>query len=230
MGDYESDDDFNIQLSGHALAALQEFMQEQKQATERFQSFEQEADSKFQETQAPVLDMSVFTEDWKYHESTAEFFAKQAIKNATGPAVMISSPSAFVKLKAIEEEPVDAYLFEFDQRFGVYGDQFVHFDYHEPTKFAQQDKLCGKTKFILLDPPYLEPGCFTKMAEAVKLLAAPDCKILVSTGYMVRDLVRDLLDARITTYEPRHQNGLANEFRSYTNYEDDELRWNLQEN
>ncbi|KAJ1927771.1 Protein-lysine N-methyltransferase efm5 [Tieghemiomyces parasiticus] len=246
-----SDDEGSIQLSGSALAALQEFMLEQHESAERFQSLYSQADADFIERPKDVS-MEVFTEDWKrrlicspplvcllwrklstlqlsqfwYTAETAEFMARQAIRYATdGPVALISAPSTYVKLKAIEDTPTDAYLFEYDTRFNIYGDRFVKYDYKTPLEFANRESLKGKMKYIAIDPPYLEEDCLTKTALTVRYLAAPDCKILVCTGHIMQELVGKLLGARITTFEPRHENGLANEFDSYSNFEDDHIQW-----
>ncbi|KAJ1930431.1 Protein-lysine N-methyltransferase efm5 [Tieghemiomyces parasiticus] len=220
-----SDDEGSIQLSGSALAALQEFMLEQNESAERFRSLYSQADADFIERPKDVS-MEVFTEDWKYTAETAEFMARQAIRYATdGPVALISAPSAYVKLKAIEDTPTDAYLFEYDTRFNIYGDRFVKYDYKTPLEFANRESLKGKMKYIAIDPPYLEEDCLTKTALTVRYLAAPDCKIFVCTGHVMQELVGKLLGARITTFEPRHENGLANEFDSYSNFEDDHIQW-----
>ncbi|KAJ1970725.1 Protein-lysine N-methyltransferase efm5, partial [Dimargaris verticillata] len=138
---------------------------------------------------------------------------------------MMCAPSAFVMLKRLDQGADNAFLLDYDTRFGVYGNAFVHYDYRDPLVLSQLTPLKGQFKFIVLDPPYLEEKCFTRVAETVQYLAAPDCKVLACTGYMVRGLVRRLLHSNITTFEPRHRNGLANQFCTYTNYEDDDLKW-----
>ncbi|KAJ1649137.1 EEF1A lysine methyltransferase 1 [Dispira simplex] len=228
MDDYD-----DLQLSGYTLAALQEFMQEQQLAQGKVAtpSTLATADSKDSEVDN---NMSKFPEDWKlsqfwYHDTTAEFYAQFALQCAAiqGPIAFISSPTAFIKLKELEKESTEAFLLEYDPRFATYGDQFVMYDFHQPLELGSVKAYEGQMKCIFVDPPYLEEGCLTNVALTVRFLAAPDCKILLSTGFVVRELAEKLLGVKPTTYEPRHQNGLANEFRLYTNFENDELRWDI---
>ncbi|KAJ1959012.1 Protein-lysine N-methyltransferase efm5 [Dispira parvispora] len=229
MDDYD-----DLQLSGHALAALQEFIQEQqltqgKVATPSALPTVDSVDSGVDTTPK-------FSEDWKlsqfwYHDTTAEFYAQLALRYAVtesqGPVAFVSSPTAFIKLKELEDGPTEAFLLEYDSRFATYGEQFVKYDFHKPLELGSFKAYKGRMKCIFVDPPYLEEDCLTKTALTVRYLAAPDCKILISTGFVVRELVQKLFEVKPTTYEPRHQNGLANEFRLYTNFESKELRWDI---
>ena len=45
-------------------------------------------------------------------------------------------------------------------------------------------------------------------------------RIIVCTGERMHDLITKLYpNVHVTTFEPRHTNGLSNEFRCYANYE-----------
>ncbi|KAJ1648800.1 EEF1A lysine methyltransferase 1 [Dispira simplex] len=78
------------------------------------------------------------------------------------------------------------------------------YDFHQPLELGSVKAYEGQMKCIFVDPPYLEEGCLIKVALTVRFLAAPDCKILLSKGFVVRELAEKLLGVKLTTYEPRH--------------------------
>ena len=60
-------------------------------------------------------------------------------------------------------------LFEFDQRFAVYGEDFELYDYKSPLPVARE--LREKFDVVVMDPPFLSEECITKTAVTVKFLA-----------------------------------------------------------
>lgn len=50
-------------------------------------------------------------------------------------------------------ENSNVYLFEFDERFQMYGENFVFYDFNHPTEIPQI--LHDKFTYIIIDPPYL---------------------------------------------------------------------------
>ncbi|KAJ1648799.1 hypothetical protein IWQ61_009908 [Dispira simplex] len=104
MDDYD-----DLQLSGHTLATLQKFMQEQQpgQGKVATPSTLSTADSK---DSGVDNNMSKFPEDWRlsqfwYHDTTAEFYAQFALQCVAiqGPIAFMSSPMAFIKLIELEK-------------------------------------------------------------------------------------------------------------------------------
>lgn len=114
-------------------------------------------------------------------------------------------------------------------------------------------ELKNSFDFILVDPPFLSEDCCTKTMITVRWLGKKEnCKILICTGKLsiylsfiiiysqkkkrnnnnyfflgavLRDLIYRLVKAKMTTYFPRHKSGLANEFRCYSNYESQKIKW-----
>ncbi|KAG9284079.1 hypothetical protein G9A89_022853 [Geosiphon pyriformis] len=198
-------------------------------------------------------DMNLFKEDWQlsqfwYDDTTSQTIATEILKNFVAYAgdqdklkhqsnndyriACISTPTIFVKLKGLIQSSTyngcipQPYLFEFDKRFDIYGKNFIHYDYKKPIKFHDADRLKGAFDYIVIDPPFLSEECFTKTMITTRWLANQGCKILVCTGKVMADLVKRLIDARMTNFIPQHKGGLANEFRCFTNYKSDQLEFN----
>ena len=221
--------DDELSLSAHALAALAEFRQEEKQQAERFAKLSQAAQDEFDKGQAILIDD--FPEDWQlsqfwYSDDTADTLARALLDGATADTVICiaSAPSVYAavrKMAATEELPTkNIYLLEYDSRFSVMAgsERFFVYDYNKPTELPE--KLVGKCDRLLIDPPFLEPECQTKLAIAAKqLLRDINESLLVScTGERMKDVVMENYPGiKITTFLPEHKNGLLNEFRCYAN-------------
>ncbi|KAH6560424.1 hypothetical protein BASA61_008828 [Batrachochytrium salamandrivorans] len=226
--DSESDDD--LILSSSSMAALQEFIREKNEAEAKFIALKEVAQKEADAAAllAKEIDIFDFKEDWQlsqfwYANSTRDALAIESIKNTVdgGRIGCISSPSVFVTLKRMNPEHRDLVVFEFDRRFDVYGDGFVFYDYSEPLALDEKDglrPLKGTFDYLLIDPPFLSEECWRKMAQTVRWLAKPDCKIIVCTGKQMRSLIEEELQCYATDYMPEHQNGLQNEFRAFINY------------
>ncbi|PKK61018.1 hypothetical protein RhiirC2_761186 [Rhizophagus irregularis] len=178
--------------------------------------------------------MELFKEDWQlsqfwYDEETSNTLAQEALANTSPDSriACISTPTAFVKLKSVNPLPKQTIcLFEYDTRFNIYGNDFYEYDYKDPTKFQNSLELKNSFDFILVDPPFLSEDCCTKTMITVRWLGKKEnCKILICTGAVLRDLIYRLVKAKMTTYFPRHKSGLANEFRCYSNYESQKIKW-----
>jgi len=75
-------------------------------------------------------------------------------------------------------------LLEYDQRFHIYGADFIRYDYRHPLDLP--DSLThGTAKVVLVDPPFLSEECFSKSAETVRRLAAPGARIVACTGTLM---------------------------------------------
>ncbi|KAJ1857010.1 Protein-lysine N-methyltransferase efm5 [Coemansia sp. RSA 1822] len=216
-------------LSADTLALLQSFLSEKQEQEERFAQLQEAADTEFQNTKK--IDMSYFQEDWQlsqfwYDDATSDFIADRAFANTQDGdhIAFISSPTAYVTFRN-KYERSNAFVFEFDQRFDVFRDQFVHYDFNHPVEFARAQDMKHKFKFIVADPPFLNEDCLAQTMETVKFLAAEGAKVMIDTGAVMEDLALKLIGARITNFRPAHKGGLANEFRCYATFNDDKLTW-----
>ncbi|CAB4413760.1 unnamed protein product [Rhizophagus irregularis] len=244
----ENLDDDIPNLSEHALSALNEFLSEQEQHQIKFEQLRQKSLSSIQnylgtnsqnkgneeQNEENEVNMELFKEDWQlsqfwYDEETSNTLAQEALANTSPDSriACISTPTAFVKLKSVNPLPKQTIcLFEYDTRFNIYGNDFYEYDYKDPTKFQNSLKLKNSFDFILVDPPFLSEDCCTKTMITVRWLGKKEnCKILICTGAVMRDLIYRLVKAKMTTYFPRHKSGLANEFRCYSNYESQKIKW-----
>ncbi|KAF9972402.1 hypothetical protein BGZ73_004465 [Actinomortierella ambigua] len=184
------------------------------------------------------ITMDLFTEDWQlsqfwYDDDTSVALAQEILDNTNKDSIIacISAPTAYVKLMSLKpHNKANTYLFEYDTRFGVYGKQFIHYDYSEPTQFRLSDKLKGKVDFIVVDPPFLSEECCDKTLSTVRDLLNPNGgKVLMCTGLVMRSRVLDNVGAKMTIFHPKHKGGLSNEFRSYTNYESKRMPWSTED-
>ncbi|KAJ2785168.1 Protein-lysine N-methyltransferase efm5 [Coemansia interrupta] len=218
-------------LSADALAALQSFLSEKQELDDRFAQLQENADEVFRNNQK--ITMEYFQEDWQlsqfwYDEATADFLATRALKN-TKPGdkiAFISSPTAYVAFRNLAPERADdAYVFEFDKRFDLFKEQFVFYDFNKPLGFARAEEMKGMFRFIVADPPFLNEDCLSQTMETVKHVGAENMKLMIDTGAIMEELAKKLVGAKITTFHPAHRGGLSNEFRCYSTFEDDELKW-----
>ncbi|KAJ2785045.1 Protein-lysine N-methyltransferase efm5 [Coemansia javaensis] len=217
-------------LSADTLAALQSFLDEKQEQDERFARLQANADEAFRGT--AKVNMAVFQEDWQlsqfwYDQPTADFLAERALAGtqAGDHIAFISSPTAYVAFHNMAPERENVFVFEFDKRFEVFKKQFEHYDYNRPLGFARAAEMKGRFKFIVADPPFLNRDCLSQTMETVRFLAAPGAKIMIDTGAVMEDLALELIGARITNFHPAHRGGLSNEFRCFSTFEDDKLKW-----
>ncbi|KAI1847706.1 hypothetical protein JX265_009135 [Neoarthrinium moseri] len=175
----------------------------------------------------------IYAED--YSDETARLLAGQLLKSATEDTTIavVSAPSVFVALKNLLNEAEAGspkpklILLEHDQRFSVFP-EFVFYDYNQPTKLP--DTLKGSVDCIIIDPPFLNPDCQTKMALTARWLSKPnteDMRAILVTGERMESLVLKLyknFGLRTTTFDVVHM-GLKNEFYCYANFVDDAWKW-----
>ncbi|XP_053166166.1 EEF1A lysine methyltransferase 1 isoform X3 [Hemicordylus capensis] len=207
----DSDDDMP-QLSSQALAALQEFYNEQQQRE----------DSK---TTAKINNYSLgsIEENWQlsqfwYDTDTALCLADEAIRAAGkgGRIACVSAPSIYQKLKEQASKDFSACILEYDQRFSVYGTEYVFYDYNNPLNLPA-NLTAHSFDIVLADPPYLSEECLRKTAETIKYLTKG--KILLCTGAIMEEHATRYLDVKMCKFIPKHTRNLANEFRCYVNYD-----------
>mmetsp|Transcript_17453 Transcript_17453/g.24219 ORF Transcript_17453/g.24219 Transcript_17453/m.24219 type:complete len:223 (-) Transcript_17453:86-754(-) len=212
----DSDDD--LQLSPEALAALQQFLAEKAQ-----QLHEEETLLK-----TGAQEPEKFEEDWNlsqfwYDEQTSQFVAEEALElcekktNNTSKIACVSTPSIFRALKKLVPDDRNYFLFEYDKRFQVYGEQFVFYDVNDPQNLPSN--FANAFDVILLDPPFLSEECFKKALQTLHYLAKPETNIIVLTGSVMGPLllssVKNLTES---SFKPKHQRGLQNEFSCFVNY------------
>jgi len=85
-------------------------------------------------------------------------------------------------------------VFEFDERFNVYGPEFVFYDYKYPLKFtylpekeSDKDKRTLKNKFdvVVMDPPFLSEECLVKASMTTRWILKENGKIIACTGKLI---------------------------------------------
>ncbi|KAM4700281.1 EEF1A lysine methyltransferase 1 [Discoglossus pictus] len=207
----ECDDDVP-RLSSHTLAALQEFY-----------SAQQQQDVLKSDPGYDKFSIGSVEENWQlsqfwYSDETATCLAKEAIEASgkDGRVACVSAPSLYQKLKVLAGEDLSVCLLEYDNRFSVYGEDFVFYDYNNPLNLPE--KLQPHSfDIVIADPPYLSEECLQKTAETIKYLTKG--KILLCTGAVMEDRAAKILGLKICKFIPKHTNSLANEFRCYANYE-----------
>ena len=69
-------------------------------------------------------------------------------------------------------------LFEFDERFSIYGSDFILYDYKSPLDIPRE--LSGSFDIVIADPPFLSEECLTKTAISAKFLSKD--RIILCTG------------------------------------------------
>ncbi|XP_076646072.1 EEF1A lysine methyltransferase 1 [Halictus rubicundus] len=208
-----SEDD-DLQLCPTTLAALNEFLKEKEERENQLKYI-----SKNQN-----LDIC-FDENWQlsqfwYDENTTDTLVKGIINstNSNGKIALISCPTIYSKLKRICGER-QVTLFEYDDRFKVFGSDFVPYNYKFPLALASNK--AGYYDLVLADPPFLSDECLTKTALTIKFLTKKN--IVLCTGAVMAELAERLLDVKICNFVPHHQNNLANEFYCYSNFGFDKM-------
>ncbi|XP_015376911.1 PREDICTED: protein-lysine N-methyltransferase n6amt2 [Diuraphis noxia] len=203
-----SDDDSDVlQLSAEAQRALKEFYEEQN---EKLLS---QCDDK------DATDVK-FDEDWQlsqfwYDEKTCERIVECAFKKvgSNGSIALISCPTLYKTLKK-KSPTMLIKLFEFDKRFSVYGSDYVFYDYNEPMKFDEE--LLNSFDLVVVDPPFLSEECLTKSLQTTKSLTKQH--VILCTGEIMEELATKLLNVHKCSFEPKHNNNLANQFACFTNF------------
>lgn len=87
------------------------------------------------------------------------------------------------ELKQLTEETarnIDIKIFEYDQRFKVYGDDFEFYDYKQPLEISEE--LVNRFDLIIADPPFLSEECHTKTGMTIGKLGKKDHRLIICTG------------------------------------------------
>ncbi|KAK7107848.1 EEF1A lysine methyltransferase 1-like isoform X1 [Littorina saxatilis] len=210
----DSDDDAT-QLSAQALAALQEFYQEQSNLEENMTGTLEGDVEKFNPK-----------EDWQLSQfwsddATAERLTREALAvvGENGRIACVSCPTTYKKIRELKGDGVQAFCLEYDERFKVFGEHFVFYDYNEPLRLPVEFK--NSFDLVLVDPPFLSEECLSKVAITVQYLTKD--KVLLCTGAVMAEAADRLLGVKLTKFVPTHTHQLQNEFRCYTNYDSFDL-------
>eukprot|EP01098_Paradermamoeba_levis_P008093 TRINITY_DN3365_c0_g1_i1.p1 TRINITY_DN3365_c0_g1~~TRINITY_DN3365_c0_g1_i1.p1 ORF type:complete len:222 (-),score=55.16 TRINITY_DN3365_c0_g1_i1:207-872(-) len=218
----DSDDD-DLVLSPHAMAALQDFYKEQKQVQQQ-EALPQESDIKFQEN----WKLSQF---W-YSDETSEKISKEVLSVCPeGKIACLCTPTLFRHLHTHYPEHRDRiYLFDIDPRFNVYGDHFVVYDFNEPLKLVSKENLESFFDFIAIDPPYLNPTCYSEVLKTVAFMGKKKTggELASSLLFLTGRIMREFLSTQFPQLEeckfsPQHTNNLGNDFGCFTTYHSVEL-------
>lgn len=238
-------EDEPLQLSAHALAALQLFRQEEEQRKKQFEQLYQQAAQEENDTNAeklpvPTASIDEFKEDWQllqfwYEDETAITLARALLQGADEDTVICIAlaPSVYAAIGKLQPEEVptkNVYLLEYDTRFSVLAPgRFFHYDYTRPDDVPLL--LRNKCHRLLIDPPFLEDQCQRKLAQAARNLLVKDSgeltesgdkkyKLISSTGERMRDLISETYpETQMTDFLPKHKNELGNEFRCWASFE-----------
>ena len=98
---------------------------------------------------------------------------------STSRIACLCAPTLYKKLLEVKPVGCEAKIFEYDQRFGVYGEDYIFYDYRTPLDLP---KCAAEHSFDLVfaDIPFLSEECLTKVTETIKFLAKE--KIILCTG------------------------------------------------
>ncbi|AMD21855.1 HFL001Wp [Eremothecium sinecaudum] len=242
----DTSSDLELQLSAHALAALQEFKQEEQERLEKFQNLYNVADNKFEEDRKQH-GMELFKEDWQlsqfwYTEETAKLLATALLEGADENTciAVVSAPSVYAAIQTFHEDKIptkNIYLLEYDKRFEMLAgkDNFFFYDYVNPLDF--DDRIKGKVDRLLIDPPFLNKHCQENSSITAKALLKPNDnsktdfgypkhRLISCTGERMAEVISAVYpDTKVTDFYPEHANGLSNEFRCYANFEWDKWKF-----
>lgn len=96
-----------------------------------------------------------------------------------GRIACVSAPSVYQKLKELDSKDISACILEYDQRFSVYGTDYIFYDYNNPLNLPK-NITAHSFDIVIADPPYLSEECIRKTSETIKYLTKG--KILLCTG------------------------------------------------
>ncbi|TRM62433.1 putative N6-adenine methyltransferase-domain-containing protein [Schizophyllum amplum] len=224
-------------LDSNTLALLDDFFSAKAEEEQRFSDLvcathdlDVDDDEHDRKPSAPARMMSVdeyriaFGEDWQLSQFwySARFARRlaRAIHSLVDPETIIAfmcCPTAYVGFQHEYLHP-GARLLEVDPRFDLLArSQFVRYDLYAPEKLPED--LRGTVGFAVVDPPFLNEDTNAKVIEALKLLLAPNAKLLILTGTSTEPILERLYNAPPlgplvrTALEVKHEGGrLSNDF------------------
>uniref|UniRef100_A0A182P8C5 Protein-lysine N-methyltransferase n=1 Tax=Anopheles epiroticus TaxID=199890 RepID=A0A182P8C5_9DIPT len=185
-----------------------------------------------------------------YNEETKQKLAlivkrlQEANKSETFNVALLSAPSAFKHVVNENKHgmlsdynicwevlyplnpnavSIAAMLFEFDERFASYGDNFQQYDYNKAFDAGYMDAYASRFDLIIVDPPFLSEECIEKIGAIVKKISKQDTKIVLCSGAVVQDWAKKYIGVSLCEFRPEHDRNLGNEFRSYANFDLDSI-------
>lgn len=135
---------------------------------------------------------------------------------------LLSCPSLYKTIKNVHPNG-EVRLFEYDKRFSAFKDDFVHYDYNDASKDDYLNEFRDYFDIIIADPPFLSEECIRNTSVIVCKLKKNDADIIMCSGQIVADWIKEYLDLNQCEFHPEHERNLANEFRSYANFDLDSL-------
>lgn len=136
---------------------------------------------------------------------------------------LLSCPSLYKSIRNIHSNGI-VRIFEYDQRFSVYADDYIHYDYklivNDPEYMTQYTEHFD---IIIADPPFLSEECIHAMSMLINRMRKPDSSIILCSGDVIADWAKTHMDLKQCEFRPQHERNLANEFGSFANFNLDEL-------
>ncbi|XP_017033060.1 protein-lysine N-methyltransferase CG9154 [Drosophila kikkawai] len=214
--------DDDVTLPADTLAILNEFLAERssREAEEKDRIVNKTGKEGF------------FEEDWQLSQFWYSTQTKHTVRDVVGKLLeergadspdnfriaLLSCPSLYKDIKDIHDQ---VNIFEFDQRFGAYGTDFVYYDFNcidnNPDYLKEHHK---QYDLIVADPPFLSQECITKMSQIIsKLQRNPrESKLIFCSGEVVEPWLITCLPVHKCNFRPEHERNLGNEFVSYANF------------
>lgn len=165
---------------------------------------------------------TIFQENWQlsqfwYSDETIKQLSNIAVSavGTNGKIALISCPSLYQSIKKKLGLSGEVALFEYDRRFSVFGIDYNFYDYKTPLPEVLENKS-RYYDLVIADPPFLAEECLTKFSITMKHLTKD--KMILCTGLVMEDLVKQLLELKVTDFEPKHQNNLGNTFGCFSNF------------
>jgi len=203
------------ELSSETFNALAEFYKEQEER-ERQQREGRERVEGGEDIE--------WKEDWQlsqfwYSEDTAVRLARSIVSvvGEEGSVACVSAPTLYRALKKLDLPKLKLKLFEYDNRFAVYGDEFQFYDYKSPL--AIERELREQFDMVFADPPFLSEECLTKTMVTVKFLIKEHGKTVLCTGAVMADLANRLAGLNKCKFTPEHKNSLSNPFQCFASFD-----------
>lgn len=131
---------------------------------------------------------------------------------------LLSCPSIFISCKAVHH---NIKIFEYDERFKMWGDDFVKYDFNNASDENYLNEFRQKFDLIIADPPFLSNDCIEKNSIIIKKISKPNGKVLICSGERVEKHIRNFLGLQKCLYKPEHTRNLGNEFITYSNFNSD---------
>jgi len=203
------------ELCSETFSALAEFYKEQE---------ERERQQKEGEERLLEGGDIEWKEDWQlsqfwYSEETATHLAKAVVDvvGEEGSVACVSAPTLYRALKKLNMPKLDLTVFEYDNRFAVYGAEFQFYDYKSPLDIDRG--LREKFDLVFADPPFLSEECLTKTMVTVKFLSKEEGKVVLCTGAIMSELADRLAGLKVCKFTPVHQNSLSNPFQCFSSFD-----------